>query len=321
MHMRRFTPDQLIPPDARGASIALGNFDGVHRGHCAVIDAARAGSIALGAPLGAAVFTPHPRRFFQPEASPFQLQSPDQRARVLARLGVDLVYELGFDAGLAKTSDEDFSATTLAGRLGAKCVSVGEDFRYGRGRAGDGARLVAQGQAHGFGVTLVAPFAFDAEEKVSSSAIRALIAQGDMARAAALLGRPWAMEGVVQEGFKRGREFGAPTANLAAGAYVRPRAGVYAVTIALDPSVDNVQRYDGVASFGLNPTIGALSEPVLEAHIFNFDKTIYGRVIEVELISYLREEVKFDTLEDLTRQIALDSDNARTVLAARRSAT
>jgi riboflavin kinase/FMN adenylyltransferase len=317
--MRRFTSDQTIPADARGASIALGNFDGVHRGHRAVIEAAREAAARLGAPLGAAVFTPHPRRFFQPDAPPFQLQSPGQRARALAALGVELIYELGFDAALSKTSDEEFSALILAGALGVKSVSVGADFRYGRGRAGDGARLIEQGRAHGFGVSLVAPFSLDAAEKVSSSSIRDCIAQGDMHEAARLLGRPFAIEGEVQRGFARGRELGFPTMNLSAGSYVRPRAGVYAVYISFDPGASPAQRHEGVASFGVNPTIGALAAPVLETYVFDFDQDVYGRVVEIELISHLRDEAKFTSLDALARQIGVDVENARAALAATRA--
>lgn len=305
--MKRHTAREKIDASSRGAAIALGNFDGVHLGHRAVIDSARAAAEAKGVALGVAVFEPHPRRVFQPDAPPFRLQTSEQRARTLAALGVQHLYEIGFDRGLSQLSDEEFARVVLAERLGAVHVSVGADFRFGRGRMGDAESLARLGTALGFSVEAVAPVGDGA--KISSSAIREAIATGALDRANALLSRPWAIEGVVQRGFQRGREFGFATANVALGEYLRPRLGVYAVRVAIEGRL-----FDGVASVGVNPTVGALPEPVLEAHIFDFDADLYGKTIEVELIAFLRDEAKFETAEILARQIAEDASAARALL-------
>ncbi len=306
--MRVWAPEAAIGETARGAAIALGNFDGVHLGHQAVIASAHAAARAFNAPLGAAVFTPHPRRFFQPDAAPFHLQTPAQRARALAVCGVAHLFEIGFDAALARTSDEDFARLVLHERLGVAHVSVGADFRFGRGRTGDVARLQTYGAALGFSVEAIAPVGDG--ERVSSTAIRAALTAGDLVRANALLTRPWAIEGEVERGFQRGRAFGFPTANIRLGGYVRPRLGVYAVRADLGDGV----RLPGVASVGVNPTVGTLPEPVLEAYLFDFDAELYGRTIEVALIAFLRDEAKFENVEALKAQMAEDAQAARRVL-------
>lgn len=305
--MQRHAADQEIAANSRGAAIALGNFDGVHLGHQAVIASARRAAAASGAPLGVAVFEPHPRRVFQPDAPSFRLQTNDQRARALAALGVAQLYEIGFDRALSQLSDEEFAHRILAERLGVVHVSVGADFRFGRGRMGDAASLARFGAALGFSVDAVAPVGNGA--KISSSAIRTALSEGAVDQAAALLGRFWAIEGIVQRGFQRGREFGFATANVALGDYVPPRLGVYAVRVAIEGRL-----FDGVASVGVNPTVGTLPAPLLEAHIFDFDADIYGKSIEVELIAFLRDEAKFETAEILARQIAEDAGAARALL-------
>lgn len=303
--MRRFAPHATIPADARGASVALGNFDGVHLGHQAVIAAAR----AQGGTLAAAVFEPHPRQLFQPESRPFRLQTPDQRARSLAALGVAELFEIAFDIPLARMGHRDFARQILCEQLGARQVSVGQDFRFGRARTGDVVELARLGSELGFGVSAIAPVRGD-EGRISSSAIRAAIATGDVAGAATMLSRPWAIEGVVQRGFARGRGFGFATANVSMGNYVRPLLGIYAVRVRV-----GADKLDGVASVGVNPTVGALPEPVLEAHIFNFDRDLYGETIEVEMIAFLREEKTFDDVEALKAQMARDVVDARTKLS------
>lgn len=305
--MHRHAAGELMDVNARGAAIALGNFDGVHLGHQAVISAARRTAQILGAPLGVAVFEPHPRRVFQPDAPPFRLQTIEQRARTLETLGVSELYEIGFDRALSQLSDEAFARLVLAERLGVAHVSVGGDFRFGAGRMGDVESLKRLGAELGFGVEAVAPIGDGA--KISSSAIREAVAAGAMDKAATLLGRPWAIEGVVQHGFARGRGFGFATANVALGEYVQPRLGVYAVRV----SIDGV-TYDGVASVGVNPTLGVLPAPLLEAHIFDFDADLYGKTIEVELLAFLRDEAKFENAEILARQIAEDAAAARSLL-------
>lgn len=298
-----------IPTDARGAAIALGNFDGVHLGHQAVIASARAVAEATGVVLGAAVFAPHPRRFFQPDAPPFRLQNTRQRARALGELGVQEVFEIGFDAALASADDRTFAERVLSGVLGVSHVSIGADFRFGRGRMGDAARLRALGAEFGFSVEAVAPVG--GAKKISSTRVREAIARGDMSAAAAMLGRPWAIEGEVLKGFARGRDFGFPTANLSLGEYVRPRLGVYAVRVDLGEGV----LLPGVASVGVNPTVGALPEPVLEAHLFDFSGDLYGKIIEVEMAAFLREEARFDSIDALKAQMKQDAINARAALA------
>ncbi len=302
--MRRHSLTDSIPDDARGAAIALGNFDGVHRGHQAVIASAR----GHGAHLGVALFCPHPRRFFQPDAPPFRLQSDAQRARALAALGVKDLFEIGFDAALARQSDEDFARALLRDRLGVKHVSVGADYRFGRGRMGDAARLRELGASYGFSVDAVATVQMEGE-RYSSTAARAALAAGDMARAAAILSRPWAIEGIVQRGFQRGRGFGFATANVPLGEYARPRLGIYAVRVKFDGV-----SLPGVASVGVNPTVGALPEPLLEAHAFDFDADLYGKTVEVEMIAFLRDEAHFADVDALKMQMADDAARARAIL-------
>jgi riboflavin kinase / FMN adenylyltransferase len=310
--MRTLGPGAAIPNDARGAAIALGNFDGVHLGHQAVITAARKVAEDRGAPLGAAVFEPHPRRFFQPDASPFRLQSTRQRARALGTLGVREVFEIGFDEAIAQSSDRDFAERVLRDCLGVTHVSVGANFRFGRGRIGDARTLEALGADLGFSVSAIEPLELGGA-RVSSTAIRHAIAAGDLDAVTRLLTRPWAIEGEVQRGFQRGRDFGFPTANVALRDYTRPRLGIYAVRVDLGDGV----LLPGVASVGVNPTFGALPEPLLEAHLLDFSGDLYGKQIEVELTSFLRDEAKFDGVDALKAQMHDDAINARAALARR----
>lgn len=306
--MTRFALPAPIPTSARGASVALGNFDGVHLGHRAVLEAARAASAGRSS-MAVAVFEPNPRRFFHPEAPPFRLQTSAQRARAVGTLGAAHVFEICFDASIAQMSDRDFAAKVLVNQIGAAHVSVGADFRFGRARMGDAESLARLGRELGFGVIAVAPVGAHGA-RYSSSAVRAALVAGDLANATAILGRPWAVEGAVQRGFARGRNFGFPTANLALGDYLRPRLGIYAVRVSL-----NGAMHDGVASVGLNPTVGALPAPVLEAHLFDFDRDLYGKTIEVHFIAFLRDEITFDDTEALKARMARDCEDARTALA------
>ena len=303
--MRVHMPFNDIPDDARGTAIALGNFDGVHLGHQAVLSDAR----AHGARLGVATFRPHPRRFFQPDAPPFRLQKPAQRARAMRALGVEEVFALGFDAAMARSTDEEFAQRVLHDALGARHVSVGADFRFGRGRMGDVETLKALGRKFGFSVGAVSPVG-EAGARYSSTAIRKAIEAGDMQTAAAQLSRPWAIEGDVQRGFQRGRGFGFATANVPLADYVRPRLGIYAVRVRLGED-----WREGVASVGVNPTVGALPEPVLEAHLFDFDAGLYGQTIEVALIAFLRDEAHFADTDALKTQMAKDVEAAKAALA------
>jgi riboflavin kinase/FMN adenylyltransferase len=308
--MEALGPNMTIPEDARGAAIALGNFDGVHLGHQAVIASARAVSDDRNIAVGAAVFEPHPRRFFKPDLPPFRLQSARQRARALGEVGVEEVFEIGFDAALSQSTDREFAERILRDLLGAAHVSVGADFRFGKGRMGDAGSLAKLGNEFGFSVDAVEPVS-DGAAKISSTGIREAIAAGAMDKAAAMLGRPWAIEGEVLRGFQRGGDFGFPTANLPLGDYARPKLGVYAVRVDLGDGV----LLPGVASVGVNPTVGALPEPVLEAHLFDFSGDLYGKKIEVELAAFLREEAKFDDTEAMKRQMKQDVIDARSALA------
>lgn len=309
--MATLGPSSTIPDDARGAAIALGNFDGVHHGHQAVIASAKAAGEQTGAALGVAVFEPHPRRFFQPDAPPFRLQTSAQRARALAELGVDEVFEIGFDETLAKSTDREFAERLLCDCIGASHVSVGADFRFGRGRMGDVESLTRLGAEFGFTVEAVAPVG--GAEKISSSAVRKAIVDGDMDKAEELLGRPWAIEGEVLRGFARGREFGFPTANVALGDYVQPRLGIYAARVDTGDGV----LLPAAASIGVNPTVGALPAPLLEAHLFDFSGDLYGKTIEVELIAFLRPEAKFESIDALKLQMRDDVIDARRALIGR----
>lgn len=297
---------QRLPDAARGASIALGNFDGVHRGHQAVVAAARAG--AGGRHVAAAVFEPHPRRFFQPDSPPFRLQSSPQRARALAAAGVDLLVEIGFDAALSQMTDEAFVREILMERLGAARVAIGFDFRFGRGRMGDADGLRRFGEALGFEVEVVDAVDDGHDpEKVSSTSIRHALQAGEMDDAARLLGRPWAIEGAVIAGMQRARGIGFPTANVALGDYLRPRFGVYAT----QTDVGDGAWRPGVSNCGVKPTVGGFTEPLLETHIFDFNADLYGRTVETRLVDFLRPERKFDTFDALTAQIAEDGQAAR----------
>lgn len=295
-----------LPPDFRGASLALGNFDGVHRGHVAVLNAALDAGAHIGAPGAAAVFDPHPRAYFQPDAPPFRLMSAAQRDRALAAAGLTRVHVLPFDADLAAMTPETFVNQVLVEGLGAKNVAVGADFRFGAGRAGDGpllARLCAQAQV---GCVLVRPLGA-ADEKYASSGVRAALRAGEPERAAAILGRPWAIEGAVQQGDQRGRLLGFPTANIGLGDYLRARFGVYVVDVQCEAIG---LRARGVANLGERPTVGG-TEARLEVHVFDFDGDLYGRTLDVALVSFLRGERRFDGLGALKAQIAEDAARAR----------
>ncbi|MGE0828387.1 MAG: bifunctional riboflavin kinase/FAD synthetase [Hyphomonadaceae bacterium] len=305
--MRLITGAEPLPEPLRGAAFALGVMDGVHAGHQAVLESARQAARARNAPLAAAVFEPHPRHFFQPDSTPFRLQTSAQRAAAFAALGVDAVVEMTFDAGLAHMPHEAFARDILAGRLGAKHVSVGFDFHFGLGRAGNHATLAADGAALGFSVSTVEAVLQDGL-KISSTAIRRLLAEGKPREAATLLTRPWAIEGEVITGAQRGRTINFPTANIALGVYQRPLFGVYAVQAELGG-----RAVAGVANCGMKPTVGSVA-PLLEAHFFDFDGDLYGRRIEVQFIDFIRAERKFESFEALKAQIEADAQTARRLL-------
>jgi len=298
-----------LPDSLKGAAVAIGAFDGVHRGHQAVIAGAREAARSLGAPLGVVSFDPHPRRWFQPDAAPFRLMTPAQMARALQPLGVDRLYRLPFDADMAAMSDEAFARDVLASGLGIRHAAVGFDFTYGKGRTGSPEGLRRQGGSLGFTVTVCDRVDDPDGLKLSSSAVREAVHAGDMLRAAAILGRPFAIEGEVIHGDKRGRTIGVPTANVRLGDYMRPAYGVYAVRTRLPDG----RTFDGVASLGLRPMF-ALDEPLLEVWLFDFDGDLYGQTVETRLIAFLRGEQTFDGLDALKAQIDADAVAARAAL-------
>jgi riboflavin kinase/FMN adenylyltransferase len=298
-----------LSPEDRGASVAMGNFDGVHRGHQRVIAAAALAARAADAPLGVISFEPHPRRFHQPQAEPFRLMNLDQQGRVLHAMGVDLLYVLPYDDELVAMTDEAFAVRVLAEGLAARHVTAGADITFGKGRSGDPEALKRYGAAHGFDVTIVKPLGDEEAAKFSSSEIRHALEAGRPERAADILGRPFAIEGVVQRDRQLGRQLGFPTANVPLDDYVRPKLGVYATRSLLADG----RRVPGVANLGKNPTTGEV-EARLEVWLFDFDEDIYGQTLETELVAFLRPEVKFDTLEALVQQVRADAVQARALL-------
>lgn len=289
----------------------MGNFDGIHLGHRSVIDAARA---AAEAPLGVITFEPHPREFFAPNAPAFRLMNAESRANRLARLAVDHLYVLPFDAVLAGLSPEDFARQVLVAGLGIAHVAVGRDFRFGRARAGDAAMLGRLGEELGFGVT-VAPLIGDGEVEYSSTAIRKALAEGRPRDAGRMLGHWHRIDGAVLHGDKRGRDLGYPTANMALDGLHLPRLGVYAVLVDVLTGPER-GSYKGVASLGVRPMFGE-NRPNLEVHVFDFSADLYGQHLSVALVDYLRPEAKFDGLAALVAQMDRDSQRARDILATR----
>ena len=297
----------MLDPEARGAAVAMGNFDGVHRGHQAVIDLARAQGR-----LGVVTFEPHPRQFFAPDAAPFRLMNAEARANRLDKLGVEDLYELPFTAALAALPPEAFAREVLAEGLGVAHVVVGRDFRFGKGRAGSAIDLAALGRELGFDVT-IAELLHDDGIEVSSTAIRVALAEGRPQDAAAMLGHWHRIEGEVIHGEKRGRELGYPTANMSVTGLALPRLGVYAVTIDILTG-PHAGSYTGAASLGVRPQFGGDHLPNLETFIFDFSGDIYGQHVSVAMVEYLRPEMKFDGLQGLLDQMGEDCRQARAIL-------
>lgn len=299
-----------------GGVAALGNFDGVHAGHRAVLDQTRLLAQSVGAEPVAAVFSPHPRRLFRADEPPFRLMNDAQRERALLAAGAVRVHTIRFDAALAAMTPEAFVREILVGELALQGVVTGADFCFGKGRAGNAATLRELGGKYGLAVGIAATLVSDRlsdRAKFSSSAVRHALREGDVETAAGLLGRPWAIEGEVAHGDKRGRTIGFPTANIALGEYLRPKAGVYAVRARL-PGQD--KAVGGVANIGRRPTVDGTEER-LEVFFLDFSGDLYGQTIEVELIGFIREERRFDGLDALKAQIALDSEKARALLDRR----
>ncbi|HEY5210494.1 MAG TPA: bifunctional riboflavin kinase/FAD synthetase [Stellaceae bacterium] len=297
----------------RGAVIAIGNFDGVHVGHRAVIAEAQGLARSLGAPLALLTFEPHPRSVFVPNGPPFRLTPFRAKTRLIGETGVDLLFTLRFDRAFAAKTAEEFVADLLVGRLGARWIVVGQDFTFGRGRAGNPALLRDMGARLGFGLSVLQPLADDGAKAASASRIRAHLAAGRPCAAAELLGRDWEIEGRVRQGDRRGRELGFPTANLAIGDYLHPAPGVYAVRAGIVER-GTVAWHDGVANFGNRPTFAG-TDWRLETNLFDFAGDLYGRHLRVAIVDFIRPDAKFDSAEALVAAMHEDAAKARAILA------
>jgi riboflavin kinase/FMN adenylyltransferase len=298
------------PADAKGAVVALGNFDGVHLGHRALLLEAKRLARELKRPFGVLVFEPYPREFFRPKDEPFRLTPFRAKARLLAELEVDLLIVLTFDSAMASMPAQDFVLDVLVKELAVSQIVIGKDFRFGKGRGGDAAVLGYMGEMEGFGTTMFSPVIAEGSVKISSSDIRLALKGGKPDEAARLLGHWWRVEGHVAQGDRRGREIGFPTANLKLEHTLLPAFGIYAVRAHLPDGL----VVDGAASFGIRPTF-ALESPLLEVHLFGFSGDLYGALLAVEFIAYLRPEKKFQTVDALKAQIAADCEDAKRILA------
>ncbi|MBP5858944.1 bifunctional riboflavin kinase/FAD synthetase [Marivibrio halodurans] len=302
------------PADRRGAVLAIGNFDGVHRGHQAVIGQAARIAEAEGAPLGVLTFEPHPVCYFKPDVAPFRLTPLRSKAHHLQALGLDLMICLPFERALAELTADAFIGEVLVRGLGLSHLVVGYDFRFGKGRAGTVETLKADGR---FRVTVVDPSASAAGEVYSSTRIREHLKAGEPGQAAALLGRPFEVEGIVAKGRQLGRTIGFPTANIDLGDYVRPAHGVYAVRCGVSATAGGAPRWlDGVANWGRRPTVDGIGE-VFEVYLFDFDGDLYGTSLRIALIEFIRPEKKFDGIDALKTAIAEDCRAAHVILDTR----
>jgi riboflavin kinase/FMN adenylyltransferase len=306
--MRLFHDWRDLPPEARGAVVALGNFDGVHLGHAHLLHTAH--GARPDAPLAVLTFEPHPREFFRPDDPPFRLTLSAERAAALAAFNVTLIYELPFTHEFSLMPAEKFVADVLHAGIGARHLVCGPDFAFGHRRGGDAAFLAARAEALGIGLTVV-PLLGDESGEISSSRIRRSLQDGYPERANDKLGRPWTIRGIVAQGDKRGRTLGFPTANISLGRHLEPARGVYAVTVVLP---DGGAR-KGVANIGRRPTVSTDTESRLEVHIFDYDGDLYGAELAVALRAYLRGEIRFPGLDALREQIAADALEARRILA------
>ena len=307
--MKRVGGDETVEDALRGGIVALGNFDGFHRGHQAVVGRAVALAKAQGSPAIVATFDPHPVRWFKPDVPPFRLTSLDQREQLFAEAGADAMLVFRFGGELAGVSAEDFITDRLIARAGAAGVVTGEDFTFGKGRGGNTSVLAELGSAHGLIVETVGPVD-EGGETISSSRIRNALQAGDCATATRLMTRPYAIQGIVQHGDKVGRTIGYPTANIDMRDYLRPRYGIYAVRGRLADG----RVLDGAANLGVRPTFDP-PEELLEPYFFDFSDDLYGQQIVVELHAFIRPEAKFDDLEALTAQMERDCGVARDLLS------
>ena len=307
--MQRLTLAGGVPDNLRGAIVALGNFDGFHLGHQAVVNRAIQRAFHERRPVIVATFDPHPVAFFKPDVPPFRLTTLDQREHLFAHAGADAMLVFEFNRELASMDAEQFVSEVLSRQIGAAGVVTGDDFSFGKGRTGDPALLRAVGERHGIAAEAVPQVLLDGE-RISSGRVREALVDGDTGTATHMLSRDYAIEGVVQRGDRRGRELGYPTANVELADYQRPKYGIYAVRVIIDDG----SEHPGVASLGVRPTFEPPQE-LLEAHLFGFDGDLYDRKIEVALHAFIREEKKFESLDDLVAHMRDDEAQARKLLA------
>jgi riboflavin kinase/FMN adenylyltransferase len=313
--MRVFRHFNDVPDAFKGAVVAVGNFDGVHLGHQALIGEARRLAEERGGLLGVLAFEPHPQEFFRPSPESFRLTPFRTKARLLAACGADVMYALAFDQAMATMSAQEFVLDVLVQGLGVSHVVIGNDFQFGKGRAGNATVLAYMGEMEGFGVTVFEPVVVAGHGKISSTQIRDALKGGRPDEAARLLGHWWAVESRVEHGEARGRTIGFPTANMRLTDSIKPAFGIYAVRATLIENDAPVSRHDGVANFGIRPMFKT-DEPLLETFLFDFNGDLYGKHLAVEFVAYLRSEAKLEGLDALKAQIAKDSDDARAALAA-----
>lgn len=311
--MRIFRHSETLPEPYRGAVLCLGNFDGFHRGHQAVLTAADDVAVKKNALLGVLTTEPHPRQYFRPDEPPFRLSSFRTKAHMFEKFGLDLMVALHFDKVLAQTAAEDFIQNILVDQIAVSHLVVGYDYRFGHGRKGTPEMLQEAGGRAGFGLTVVPPQKA-ADTVYSSSAIRNALREGRAFDAAEMLGHWWQLEGAVIAGRRIGQTLGFPTANIRMGGLLEPLHAIYAVRVGIEGDAPG-QRHNAVASFGTRPTIEGGGEPLLEVYLLDGTFDLYDRHLTVELVEYIRPEARFDGLESLKAQIAEDCDAARAILA------
>ncbi|MCR4378774.1 MAG: bifunctional riboflavin kinase/FAD synthetase [Rhodospirillales bacterium] len=312
--MRIFRHYNDLPADARGCVVAIGNFDGLHKGHQVVIHEAGARARAQGKPWAVMTFEPHPDSLFKPNAAPFRLTTMRTKAHMIESLGVDELLVQHFDLDFAGLTAEAFVDEVIVKGLGASHVVSGYDFQFGKKRQGDCDTLLHMGRARGFGFTAVPKVVDEQGIIYSSTRVREYLQAGDVRGAQHVLGRPFELEGRIEHGDARGRKLGFPTANIHLGDFLRPATGVYAIRAGLDEGLETAW-IDGVANFGRRPTFHAEDDVVLEAHLFDFAGDLYGKHLRVQLVERLRDERKFDGLDALKAQIAQDCEKAREILS------
>ena len=312
--MRIFRHYKDVPDACKGAVVAVGNFDGVHLGHQALIGEARRMAQERKAPLGVLAFEPHPQEFFRPSPQSFRLTPLRTKARLIAGLGADILYALDFNAAMAAMPADDFVQDVLVEHLAVGAIVIGRDFRFGKGRAGNTTMLAYMGEMEGFGVTEFDPVIAHGVDKISSTEIRDALKAGKPDLAARLLGHFWSVEGRVEHGDKRGRTIGYPTANMKLVDCLQPAFGIYAVRASILENDKVVSTHDGVANFGIRPMFETPT-PMLETFLFDFAGDLYGKHMAVDFVAYIRPEAKFDSMDALVVQMNKDSADARAALA------